>query len=215
MKNTQANYPKGSILIWTLLLGLSLATTFFFFSQRLNINTAQQRQLMSHQAQTTFLKSYADHLESLSLTELENLKGDINFEGVTGTLTNDTLAIEGILDAGETSSEYSFGADVGGVNIYWNQCSNNLQTDLIIVEGGMETIYPHVEDPCPSGGFDDMITMQINGPFQLKSTQAPFAYWIESDAEAQTLTDNVWHLNLELVLNSRKKIYVSRIFVPQ
>lgn len=205
---------RGSILIWTLLLGLSLATVFFFFSQRLNAGAASQRETIEYQNARLFFESYIAYLQNLSAADLIALRDDdggkIDFEGITGTLTNEADEITGVVDAGGTSGEYHFDDEV---NIDWNSCANNFKTDLVVGDG-TDTIFPHVNNSCPSGGYDDTKVVDVHDPFKLKSNGAPFAYKIYSTTPDQPVFDNKWQIDLELSLGFRKKLTTSLTFTP-
>ncbi len=205
---------KGSIMIWTLLLGISLTTVFFFFSQRLNANVAAQRETIEHVKAEAFINSYADYIEQLDLANTELKEGDIGFYGIEGTLTNDVLSITGSLDAGEESAEYKFSDEV---TIEWNLCSDNKLTDITVEDGG-DTTYEHPAGPaCASSlpGYDDEVTIMVNDPFKIKAQSGPLHYRITSTTPDTNLEDNVWHLNVELPIGFRKKFSITRTFTPQ
>jgi hypothetical protein len=213
------HFPKGSIMIWTLLMGISLAVVFFFFSQRLGAGLASQRATMEYQNARLLMESYADYLEHLPLATLETIKTtpttSINFNGITGTLTNDVSEITGVVDAGATSPLYHF-ADT--VAIQWNFCSQNFKTDMILVNGGVETPQLHHAPPsCPpsSANYDDIVaSVAVSDPFSLKSSGAPFYYRITSTTSDKLVTGDKWQLDLEMPLGFRKKVSVSRTFTP-
>ena len=184
-------------MIWTLLLGISLTTVFFFFSQRLNANVAAQRETIEHVKAEGFINSYADYVEQLDQATVELKEGGVGFYGIEGTLTNDFQSIGGYLDAGEESLEYEFTDEV---NIEWNLCSDNKKADLT-VEDGADTTYAHPGGPsCSSSspGYDDGVVVMVNNPFKIKATGGPFYYRITSTSLGALLQDNVWHLDIQL-----------------
>jgi hypothetical protein len=211
---TKFRFPRGSIMIWTLLMGISLAVVFFFFSVRLNASVASQRETMVYLNARLLMDSYADYVETLSLGDLEDMKaaGSIDFNGFTGTLTNDAEEITGTVDAFADSPVYKF---TDNISIEWNLCSNNFKADLVLVNG-TETLSPHVDNPCTPDGYDDLITADVAEatPFSFKSNGIPFEYRIKSTTPDQSVPGNEWQLNLEMPLGFRKKITVSRTFTP-
>jgi len=210
-------FPQGSIMIWTLLMGISLTVVFFFFSQRLNAGVASQRATMEYQNARLLAESYADYLENLTLAELKTIKtagGTIDFEGIKGTLTNDADAITGSVDAGMESIQYHF---TDTVKIQWNLCSQNFESDLIVINGA-SPLFPHVVPPPPNcgpstQGYDDETTLAVINPFSLKSNGVPFYYSISSTTPDKSVPSNEWQLKLEIPLGLRKKVTVNRTFV--
>ncbi len=208
---------RGSILIWTMLLGLSLATVFFFFSQRLNANASSQRETMEYLNSKIFLESYVDYIQGLNLNDLNSLKapdGTISFDSgtITGTLTNEVDVIVGSVDALGESANYNFADDV---KIEWNLCADNNKSDLTVGDVNAYPPYAHVNNPCTPDGYDDMkASLGVDDPFKIKSTGAPFQYSITSNT-ATPLLDNKWQLDIEISLGFRKKLTANRIFTPQ
>lgn len=219
MRKKTAN-PKGSILIMTFVMGLSLTAVFFAFSQNLTLNARTQKKSMNKQSSELLLESYVDYIQGLGLADLNTLKGldgVISFGGITGTLTNEVDEIVGKVDALGESGEYHF-ADT--VKIEWNLCADNNKTDLTVSDTNANPPYSHVGSPppeCSSGtvGYDDLEpTLTVANPFKIKSTAAPFEYRITSTTANKAVLDNKWYLDLEIELGFRKKITVNRIFTP-
>lgn len=213
---SKMNSSRGSIMIWTLLMGISLATVFFFFSQRLGANAASQRETMEYLTARIFLESYVDYIQTLDPSDLEILReapSGISFEGITGTVTNEVENIVDVVDANGESAEYKF-AD--NVDIEWNLCASSFKSDLIVDDAGDAT-YSHVGPPyCAAElpGYNDETTIDVHIPFKIKSPSAPFQYRITSSTDGQLVFDNKWQLNLELPLGFRKKLTANRIFTP-
>lgn len=208
-------HTRGSIMIWTLVMGIALTSVFFFFAQRLGATIANQRSTMEYLNAQAFAESYADYLEHLPLASLQTLKGTLDFNGLTGTLTNELPEITGALDTGQQVT-FSF-ADT--VKIKWNLCVKNLQADLTVVNGGTITTYPHhtTGPSCNplSPGYDDTIEPVIlTNPFTLKSLSTPLSYSIVSTTTDQPLLSNEWKLEVEMPVSFGRRVVVKRVFIP-
>ncbi len=207
---------RGSILIWTVLLGVAMASAFFFISMRLGGMGGIQRESIEYKNQEAYLNSYADYLMSLSPAQLETIKGDLNFDQIpdttppeyviTGTLTNNVDEITGALDEGG-SVEYNFSGDI---NVYWNLCSNN-NKENIFIEGTEYTHHPGSSCPPSTSNYDDVATVTATDPLTISTKNAPINYKITPVAPTQ-LIDNVWHLKAKIDLGYGKKIEVERWF---
>lgn len=207
------NRSRGSIMIWTLLLGISLATVFFFFAQRLGANVASQRETMEYQSTKIFFESYIAYLEGLGLADLNTIKaaGDINLEGISGTVTNEVTEITGVLDAGESVTYGITGDGTEKAKIEWDHCDD--QDDLEILD-----VDPNIgvaETDCPPGDIEyDNYAESIAATFDLEATAAPVSYRILPMTEPTVLLDNKWQIDLEMSLGFRKKLTVQRTFIP-
>lgn len=205
---------KGSIMIWTLMMGVSLAVVFFFFSLRLNSSVTAQRQTMEYLNARLLTDSYEAYLENLSAAQLNSIKGPINFHGLTGTLTNDSDQLTGVVDEDAESSPFHFG---GSVKIEWNLCSKNLKADLILKSGAETTHAHHAGPSCSSSNpdYDDSIPATVvTDPFTLKSNGAPFYYRITSTVAGTPLPGPEWLISFNLPVSFRKNITVNKAFVP-
>lgn len=190
-------------MIWTVLLGLSLATVFFFFSQRLSMNALVQRDTIRIQNANALLESYAGYLEGLDTATLESLRDSgIDYAGITGTVTNVKDEIMGTLDAGESKSYSVSDADAG--------------IDFILCPDELGRPFEVDGTPTPSGGTCvtpyDGITAG-SGTFSISAPSAPVSYKIKPQAGG-TLYDNEWQADLQVTITSRKTITISRTFVP-
>ncbi len=198
---------RGSILIWTLLLGISLATVFFFFSMRLNANIYSQRETIKYQNARLYFESYIAYIQSQGVAELNGIRGNIDFDGITGTLTNEVEEIVGRLDMAADVTYEVEEIDGFKAKIEWNKCG----------EKGVMEITPAPATPlittnCGSGSYDGL--SESNGsPFTLKNLSEPFTYMITPQGKA-IIYDREWHLDLELVINFRKKLTTSLTFIP-
>lgn len=196
---------RGSIMIWTLLMGITLAVIFFFFSQRLNLGVASQRKTMEYLNAQLLAESYATYLENLDSAQLVALRGPIVFNGLTGTLTNATDEITGVLDMGE---EAEFEVSGGDAKIEWNLCAENEEGVLEISPAGVDDL-----DNCGPGVLYDDLNQNPGPTITLKSLSEPTSYRLTPLADAE-LYDEEWRLTLEYPLSFRKKITISRTFTP-
>jgi len=210
---------RGSILIWTLLLGISLASVFFFFSQRLGQNTAVQRETIKYQNSMTLIESYADYLENLSAKNLIKIRGDIDFEGITGTITNVEEEIVGKLDSGKTAD---FTADItvsDEVKIEWNLCVNDEENRLLNIFPLSSAARIHGNCGIPTPLEYDAFTQITNSSFSLEAGDLPLSYRLSLidtyPTGDSTLYSNEWQMDLEISINSRKKISISKSFIPK
>ncbi len=203
--NHKKSPPQGSILIWTVMLGLTLTTIFFYFSQRLNLAAAIQRKSIEEQSAVQFLESYADYVESLDAVGLKTLSGDLDYyDGlITGTLINQSKTVEGGLDTGE-AIEYQAN---GTIIVEWGLCDNN-------EKGRPLTIEPEPEDEINTGncGIYDSNT-QVTGPtITLSAPLAPLNYRL-SPLDNAVIEGNTWHLDLKMQVNNKKILTVEREFI--
>lgn len=202
---------RGSILIWTLLLGISLATVFFFFSMRLNFIVASQRETIRYQNARLYFESYIAYIQSLDVADLVSLRGNIDFDGITVTLTNETDEIVGILDAGQSTTFEIAGDDTKKVKIEWDHCDDEDEVEIVEITPSVAFF----ETNCPGYPFDyDDVAESTAPSFTLKATSAPVKYRVMTMNEATVLYDNKWHLDLELAINFRKKLTTSIAFIP-
>ena len=198
--------PKGSILIWTVLLGIALTTIFFFFSQRLNLNTALQRKTMEAQNAELYLDSYANYLASLTFEELKQVAGQIeDGNGLTGTLSNSSKQIKGVVDVGET---VTYQVSNGKAKVEWGLCSKNEAGRPFLVEP-IETVTP---TNCQTA-YDQSAETPPSTSFTLKSEVAPVSYKITPMGDA-IVYDKTWKMELELIVNPKKTLNLVRSFTP-
>jgi hypothetical protein len=194
---------RGTILIWTVLLGVMLTSVFFFMAIRLSGMGTLQRETIQHQNQKAYLKSYVAYL-------MENPSEiDGKFDNIKIKLTQNVDEITGVLDSGK-SVTYPFS---GTINIDWNLCADNQKGDLN-VQG---TDYTHDssagQECAPIGDEYDDSRSGINVPpdFTITAPNAPFHYRIKS-ADSVQLKDNKWHLTASINLGYMKKIEMEKTF---
>ncbi len=203
--NLSSKKPKGSILIWTVLLGISLTTAFFFFSQRLNLSTALQRNVLEEQNAQLFLESYADYLESLTFEQLKMAAGELNYEGITGTLTNSLPQTKGVLDSNQT---LVYNVASGKARIEWALCSNGEAGRLLELEPMDST----GTTDC-NAAYERWAESKDATPFSLKAGVIPVSYKIIPLGSA-ILYDKTWKMDLKLAFSPKKTLSVQRNFVP-
>lgn len=196
------NNTKGSILIWSVLLGFVLTSVFFFFGMRQRANISIQRDTAVILNSKSYLESYADYLETQASVLTDPTT--IDFDGIKGLVTKTVNNLEGVADVG-ISATYSFG-DSRQIFVEWNKCSDNLEGDLL-VNGAA---YPHNADKCltTDTGYDDIIGPVTATDLLVETANAPFYFRITGT----DLTDNVWHLELSRDLGYGKKATVKRTF---
>jgi hypothetical protein len=185
-----------------------MTSVFFFLAIRLGGLGGIQRESMEYQNQKAYLQSYVDYIMSLTPVQLETIKGDITFDGITGTITNEVDEIVGVLDAGE-SDEYKF---AGTIDIEWNLCSNNHKEDIVIAgfEYTHDTATPSCSDASP--GYDDSESgIVVIDPFTIEAKSAPIYYKITPVSPTQ-LFDNQWHLSAKIDLGYGKKIEAEEVW---
>lgn len=206
---------SGSILIWSVMLGFILTSVFFFFSMRQRATIAIQQDTADILNKRQYLESYADYIQSLLLAELDKLKlSGIDYDGISGTVTNEVNEITGVADVDyqtkPISIEYNFG---GNIFIEWNKCTGNLKGGLYV----NEVLYEHDKvsecSPPPVSGYDDLIgPITVTSPFKIKTLNAPFAYHITPKDASTHLIDNKWQLDIKSELDYGKKVEVKRYF---
>ena len=192
------NDIRGTILIWTVLLGVAMTSVFFFLAIRLGGLGGIQRESMEYQNQKAYLQSYVAYL-------MEN-PGEMDEEFIDEiikvTLTKSVPAITGILDSG-TSVDYSISTTV---NIEWNLCSEIENGNIEVDPGG--TI---ATGQCGTKNYDSFMQSSPSETLTLKSPDAPFHYRITKQGGGD-LMDNLWHLDAEIRLGFRKKIEMEKVF---
>lgn len=191
---------KGSILIWTLLLGFVLTSVFFFFAMRQRAQIAIERDTAAILNAKTYVESYAGYLEKHP-SEL-----DTTFDGIQVKLTQNVDEIEGSVDFGQTMT-YEFSGDI---YIEWNKCTDTLKGDLYL----NSSLYEKSGGGCTAKkDYDDVIgPVTVTNPFTIKTMNAPFKYRITEKTGASTLVDNKWHLDLEMGLDYGNRVSVKRTF---
>ncbi len=199
---------RGSILIWSVLLGFLLTSVFFFFSMRQRATITVQRDTVAILNARAYLESYADYIELLDEAELNSLisSGADFDDDIIGTVTNVVDKIDGIADTG-VPVQYTFTNKE--IYIEWNKCSENIEGDLRV----NNAIYRHDADSVcgiADEGYDDVIgPITVTNP-TIETLNAPFYYRITGT----DLTDSKWHLELSTELHFGKKITVKRTFQP-
>lgn len=195
--------PKGSILIWTVLLCISLTTVFFFFSQRLNLTAMVQRRAIETQNAKVFLQSYADYVQSLTFNQLIDMAGPIEEGDLTGVLSNAVGQIKGGLDGGQ-SLTYHVGQ--GKAKIEWGLCAKD--------EAGRPfevTPSDNQKSENCSGGYDQ--SAEVQNSFTLTAGEIPVSYRI-IPTEGAILYDQTWHMELHQKLG-QKTLDVVKEFTPK
>jgi hypothetical protein len=193
------NDIRGTILIWTVLLGVAMTSAFFFLATRMGSMGWITRDSMEYANQKAYLESYADYL-----TTNPSVMDGVEFDGITVDLTNEVDEITGVLDAGGTKT-YSIDSDA--IVIKWNKCGET---------GGLEidqTIATQGAAQCGIGDiYDNFFTTNTITSIILTSLSSPLHYSIKSTTSDKKITSDTWHLNASIDLGYGKKIEVEREF---
>jgi hypothetical protein len=200
IKTSLRHNRDGTILIWTVLLGVMLTSVFFFMATRLSGMGAEQRQTIQYQNQKAYLDSYVAYL----MAHPSEIDGKV--DGINIKLTQNVTEITGILDSGKTSDPYPF---AGTITVDWNLCGEDYDADITI--NGIT--YPGTVGSCGDGEEYDDSQTGINVPpdFTITAPNAPFYYRITS---SNPMKDNKWHLTAGIDLGYGKKIEVEKVFNP-
>jgi hypothetical protein len=204
------HHSKGSILIWTVMLGLLLTSVFFFFSMRQRTMVAVQRDTAAQQSTKMFLESYADYLQKhpTEIVEVAGGKyyGKPTIDSTYTKLTKKVDSIESSVDSGLGQEQgYDF---TGSIYVEWNRCSEG-QGDLLV----NDVLYKSQDyqiTPCKE--YAAMIgPISVSGAFTVKTLNTPFFFRIKGAAGTQ-VSDSQWHMELTKDLDYGKKVTIDRIF---
>jgi hypothetical protein len=161
------------------MLGFALTSVFFFLAVRQRATVTVQRDTIELINEREFIESYASYLMNNP-----SEKPVIDFDGITGSLTQNVEEITGTLDINETAT---FHFD-GRITLEWNACDTPARGDIQI-NNSTYTSFESV--PCET--FHDLAgPVNVGNPFTLRTLNAPLAYRIKGDG----LRDNEWHLDL-------------------
>jgi hypothetical protein len=209
--HNSAHHSKGSILIWTVMLGLLLTSVFFFFSMRQRMMVAVQRDTAAQQSTKMLLESYADYLQNnpqdISTFNGGKYYGISTIDGIYTKLTQKVDSIENSVDSGVgQKQDYNF---TGSIYVEWNRCSDNLKGDLLV----NDVLYSQTALPCGvNEKYDDVVgPLSVAGDFTIKAQGAPFFFRIKGAAGTQPI-DNQWHMELSKDLDYGKKVTIQRTF---
>ena len=212
---------RGSILIWTVLLGFMLTSIVFFFSVRLRDNSGLERDTMFYKNQKTYLESYVNYLESLDDTELDGLKGTLDFDGIKGILDNEFFEVEGFLDSGD-SVTYEFVsapalAATTSITIEWNLCSENHNGNLVLTHADGTGIHYSGSSTTCDEEYKNKINSNINTSdtnksFTIQALDSPFYYKINSTDGTTKIIDKKWHITAYIDGGYGKKIKIEEVF---
>ena len=208
--------PIGRILIWSLMLGFILTSVFFFFIMRQRANIAVQRDTVKILNQKAYLESFADYVMSLDPTKkdgkaaLDKLK-IVNFDGITGTVTNESTSITGIADLGAPPTQHDMGS-AKNIIIEWNKCNANMNGDLYV----NNTLYKSGTGDCKNKEYKDIagpIKIQTGSPkISIKAGSAPFYYRLTSKSGKMALADGKWQMDLQISLVYGKTARIKKNF---
>lgn len=190
--------PSGSILVWTVALGMIMTSVFLFMAIRLSKTNGLKRETLDFLQQKAYAQSYVGYLKQLETQELEGVRDSesgIDYDGITGVLTNEVEEIKGYLDHGQS---ITLPID-GGRIIEWNECVQG-----ILKEQGELVSSPdfssHFVDGCsddPPDSYDQTGIVHGNDTFTLTSIGEPTHYRITSNG---SFFSDQWNLNVEVKL---------------
>ncbi|MBI5411897.1 hypothetical protein HZA43_01835 [Candidatus Peregrinibacteria bacterium] len=200
------NRRRGSILIWTVTIGLALTTAFFFLAVRLGVMRDAQRDTIAYHSQKAYLESYVAYLKAHPPGPVPSL----DFDGIKASMTRQPT-IDGVLDSGAgTTLDLSGSGDLGTITVHWNLCGEEAG-DLMIVTDPPK---PHGGASCPSGEYADSFQLLSSPPpsFLLRSMNAPLHYRITHSGTG-AFNKAKWALHAEIpVGNFGKKIEMDEVF---
>jgi hypothetical protein len=188
----------GTILIWTVLLGVMLTSVFFFMATRLSGMGAEQRQTIQYQNQKAYLDSYVAYL----MKHPSEIDGKV--DGIDIKLTQNVTEITGIVDSGKSSAPYPF---AGTITVDWNLCGEENYKADITIDGAP---HQYAGGGCSGGEYDDSASgINVPSDFTITAPNAPFYYRITS---SNPMKDNKWHLTASIDFGYGKKIEVEKVF---
>lgn len=194
MKNMIAS-KKGSIMIWTILLGFTLTTVFFFFAVRQRLNVEIQRETAHIQATRTFVNDLMDYLRDQAEKKEEVSLAGEGWPELKASVSQNSLAIYGFADY-KKSETFAFSDEIF---IEWNHCDDKGLIDpgdLFIAQN----TYPNIgsNGKCAQGGeFDNRAgPFLVPNNFELKTLNYPFRYRITSK-DNSGLKDKRWYISVE------------------
>jgi hypothetical protein len=199
---------KGSILIWTTMLGLLLTSVFFMFSVRERAMVGAQRDTAVEQSTKAYLESVADYFKKKyqghAPAGAETVT--IDADGVKGQVTNGVGVIENSVDLGKTQS-YLFSTPFF---IEWNRCEDLLnggQGGDLKING---VVYKRSTSTADCKEYNDVFGPITAANPVIETLNAPFGFRIKGVGGA-LLIDNQMHLQLTKELDYGKKITLDRI----
>lgn len=198
MFNTNQN-QRGSILIWTVSIGLALSTAFFFLATRLGLARDTQQESVLYFSQRAYLETYVDYLAGQS-----PYAQDIDFDGISGRVEKGDT-IEGVLDINGSSPDYDLTGDLGTVTVSWNTCD---ESGDLLINGILHT---HSSGPCTAGAYDDSFNLLLPLPasLQLTAASSPLHYRIARSGPDK-LVNARWQIHASIPLKYGKKITIKR-----
>ena len=207
----ETNAKKGSILIWTVLLGMVLTTVFFYFSTRLQGTSSVSRNAMEYQAGEAYLDSYLNYLQTLDFAELTTISSPIIFDNMTITLDNEVAEITGVIDFEETKT---FEGTTGlNLLVEWNMCGES--------ENGFITTSPTpISTPiidCSTSDYNNKhVIAPLIGPLTVTNKNSPTSFRIRSQnhASGEKIDSNTWSITGKMNLGYGRKIQKNITYTP-
>ena len=191
---------KGSILIWTVLIGMVLTSVFFFTATRLRLNTQVQRETIAIQNQRAYLQSYMDYVKEKEPTPETHTFDEMKIE-----IVNQQDTIEGFLDSGETK-DYTDITSSDTVEVCWN---TGTEAGDLLIENSLQA-----DDTgnCSNTSYSSNVTYTPTTSLALQALNEPIHYYIKSTAEGTKVTDIKNTLTATVNLEYGEKITITQTF---
>ena len=189
---------KGSILIWTVLIGMVLTSVFFFTATRLRLNTQVQRETIAIQNQRAYLQSYMDYVKEKEPTPETHTFDEMKIE-----IVNQQDTIEGFLDSGEIKDYTDITTNV---EVCWNLTG---EAGDLLIENGLQA-----DDTgnCSNTSYTSNTTITPGTSLALQALNEPIHYYIKSTAEGTKVTDIKNTLTATVNLEYGEKITITQTF---
>ncbi|QQR83779.1 hypothetical protein IPJ72_01040 [Candidatus Peregrinibacteria bacterium] len=199
---------KGSLLIWSVVLGFTLSSLFLVVAIRQRTTVSLQRGTIVEMNVEDYMDSYLNYLASKYKSGELSGGMQIKFDRFTGTVDNKVSPVEEVIDFGE-SATYPFS---GTLSIQWNQCNEPLRGHLLIRDADGDSTLKHdsgLDKLClPNDIYDDRAGgILVNGPVEIQTINNPFAFQLNGP----DIIDNKWHVNLFAQVSNQKKLEKSQI----
>lgn len=208
----ETNAKKGSILIWTVLLGMVLTTVFFYFSTRLQGTSSVSRNAMEYQAGEAYLDSYLNYLQTLDFAELTTISSPIIFDNMTITLDNEVAEITGVIDF-EEIREFELD-ESHAIEIEWNICP--LDTENGFITTSPTPISTPIIDCSTSDYNNKHVIAPLIGPLTVTNKNSPTSFRIRSQnhASGEKIDSNTWSITGKMNLGYGRKIQKNITYTP-
>ncbi|MBN2086946.1 hypothetical protein JW758_01230 [Candidatus Peregrinibacteria bacterium] len=197
----KSNLKKGSILIWTVMLGVLMTTVFFYAAIRFSKLQEQQQETIEYKNTKAFFDSFMDYLKENPSEMVVNKTSD-NYEGIDITLTQNVSTITGALDSLASATYEDIISAPADLKIEYNLCENGLQTEHANIKSIPDYTIGPATQPCASFDYANYVMIPVIDDLELSSLDAPFHYKI-SGAD---MKDSKWHLSADMKFGFGKRL---------